>query len=223
MTDRDDRNARSRLLDAAVELFTERGFAATSVREIVEKAGVTKPVLYYHFGSKERIYREILEDTRRALEETLARLQKTEGGARDRLERLFVGLYEWFEENRSWVRFLNAASWGPPQGAPALDLDAFDRRVLDGIRAIVKAGVDAGELRKADPDDITFALIGVLVFSMDVQLAHPDWGRGKASLVRLLDLVFQGVETPAIPRRRPRAETSEAPRALPRSPRRPRP
>jgi TetR/AcrR family transcriptional regulator len=38
---------RKRLLKAALELFTKKGFAATSVREIVEIAGVTKPVLYY--------------------------------------------------------------------------------------------------------------------------------------------------------------------------------
>jgi TetR/AcrR family transcriptional regulator len=46
-----------RVLQAAVHLFATKGLAATSVREIVEAAGTTKPTLYYHFGSKEGICR----------------------------------------------------------------------------------------------------------------------------------------------------------------------
>ena len=48
-------SVRKRLMDAAFHLFTNRGYAATSVREIVEMAGVTKPSLYYHFESKDGI------------------------------------------------------------------------------------------------------------------------------------------------------------------------
>ena len=53
-------SVRQRLMDSAVLLFTNRGYAATSVREIVEMAGVTKPALYYHFESKEGIYLAIV-------------------------------------------------------------------------------------------------------------------------------------------------------------------
>ena len=44
--------ARDRIRKAAIGLFTEKGYAACSTREICERAGVTKPVLYYHFHSK---------------------------------------------------------------------------------------------------------------------------------------------------------------------------
>ena len=49
-------NARARLLETATELFAEKGYAGASVREIVEKAGVSKPVLYYYFKSKEGLF-----------------------------------------------------------------------------------------------------------------------------------------------------------------------
>ena len=54
-------NARQRLLETATELFAEKGYAGTSVREIVDRAGVSKPVLYYYFKSKEGLYYAILE------------------------------------------------------------------------------------------------------------------------------------------------------------------
>ncbi|HXW33473.1 MAG TPA: TetR/AcrR family transcriptional regulator [Acidimicrobiales bacterium] len=48
-------STRERILDVALDLFTEKGFDSTSLREIAEKLGVTKAALYYHFASKDDI------------------------------------------------------------------------------------------------------------------------------------------------------------------------
>jgi AcrR family transcriptional regulator len=48
-------STRDRILDAALDLFTEKGFDGTSLREIAERLGVTKAALYYHFASKDDI------------------------------------------------------------------------------------------------------------------------------------------------------------------------
>ena len=50
-----------RILQKALELFSEKGYDATSVREICEAAGITKPTLYHFYGSKEGVYRAIVE------------------------------------------------------------------------------------------------------------------------------------------------------------------
>lgn len=52
---------RAQLLDVSRELFAERGFDATSIEEIAHRAGVSKPIVYEHFGSKEGIY-EVVKD-----------------------------------------------------------------------------------------------------------------------------------------------------------------
>ena len=46
---------RRRILDAATELFNERGYAGTSIRDITERLGMTKGALYYHFASKDEL------------------------------------------------------------------------------------------------------------------------------------------------------------------------
>ncbi|MGK5683802.1 TetR/AcrR family transcriptional regulator [Actinoplanes sp. URMC 104] len=56
-------SAREEILDAAAELFAERGYAATSTRMIAEKVGVRQASLYYHFRTKEQILAELLEST----------------------------------------------------------------------------------------------------------------------------------------------------------------
>jgi AcrR family transcriptional regulator len=53
---------RRQLLDVALEVFAERGYHATSMNDVAERAGVTKPVLYQHFRSKRALYLELLED-----------------------------------------------------------------------------------------------------------------------------------------------------------------
>lgn len=52
---------RAQLLDVSRALFAERGFEATSIEEIAHRAGVSKPIVYEHFGSKEGIY-EVVKD-----------------------------------------------------------------------------------------------------------------------------------------------------------------
>ena len=67
---------RSALSAAARQLFTERGYAATSTSEIVERAGVTRGALYHHFAAKDELFRAVFEQlegevTRRVAEEAL--------------------------------------------------------------------------------------------------------------------------------------------------------
>ena len=114
-----------RLIDAAVLLFTTRGYAATSVREIVEMAGVTKPALYYHFESKEGIYLAILEELVKIADDGIAASRVAHGTARERLEAFLLGIYALFETKKAWVRMINAIFRGPAQGAPPFDFETF--------------------------------------------------------------------------------------------------
>ena len=191
-------SVRKRLMDAAILLFTTRGYAATSVREIVEIAGVTKPALYYHFQSKDGIYLAILEDLVRIADEAIAASLVETGTARERLEGFLVGIFETFEKNKSAVRMINAVFWGPAQGVPPFDFDTFHQKLLAVLGRIVAEGVASGELRAVSPEDATLALMGVLSFNMDLTLAHPELGLGKDGFRRVLDLVFAGVAAPAL-------------------------
>jgi AcrR family transcriptional regulator len=74
------------LLDVAVCVFAERGFHATSMNDVAQSAGVTKPVLYQHFGSKRDLYREILEDGGAQLRELLAKATADADGPREQVD-----------------------------------------------------------------------------------------------------------------------------------------
>ncbi len=188
-----DGPVRDRLLRAAVALFSTRGYAATSIREVVEAAGVTKPALYYHFQSKEGIYRAILQDVQRTVEATVAATQGDSGTVRARVERLFLAVYEIFELEKAAVRFLNSVFWGPKQGVPPCDFRELERSFTKRLEALVSAGMGSGELRRADPGDVARLLASLLSHTMDMALAFPKLAPGKAGLRRALDLAFMGL------------------------------
>ncbi|WP_327588362.1 TetR/AcrR family transcriptional regulator [Nonomuraea sp. NBC_00507] len=62
---------RADIQQAALTLFTERGYDATSMREIAEQIGITKAALYYHFDSKEAIVLSLFQENMRALDDLL--------------------------------------------------------------------------------------------------------------------------------------------------------
>jgi AcrR family transcriptional regulator len=188
-----DEGARHRLLVAATRLFARTGYAATSVREIVEAAGVTKPVLYYYFQSKEGLYLAILEETTRVMETTIAEAVAAGGSACARIEGLLARMVALVQEHIDTVRLIHSVFYGPPQGAPQFDFEMFHHRLVAAVRGLVVEGTANGELRPGDPDDVTWALLGAFEVANGLELHHPNLHFGADGLRRLLTLIFDGV------------------------------
>jgi TetR/AcrR family transcriptional regulator len=190
-----DARTRSRLIRAAVQVFDKKGYDAASVREIVEMAGVTKPALYYHFGSKEGLLKAILTAGAREFENTIAPALERQGSARERLTALCEDLYGVFTQNLSFVRVTHAVFLGPTDIAPDFDFSVYETAIVNAMDQIVRDGQANGEVRAGSPQDIALALLGVVTEVFGRHL-HPRMDQlGVAGLRRLLDLVFDGVLT----------------------------
>ncbi len=189
-----DQRARERLLRAAADVFDRKGYAAASVREIVERAGITKPVLYYHYGSKEGILVAILEEGARQLTSGIARVVDGPGSVRQRIGGVCEVVYSLFKENLPAVRVAHAVYFGPREGWPAFDLAKFEAAFLVPLRALVEEGIAKGELRTAPVDDIVVAINGVIEGCTDLELNHPHARpMGLDGIQRVLDLIFEGL------------------------------
>jgi AcrR family transcriptional regulator len=125
------------LLEVACEVFAERGFHATSMEEIAEAAGVTKPVLYQHFPSKRGLYLELLADVDVQLVRavTTATAEATTG--RERVERGFAEYFRFVAEHRAAFRLLFGASVrNDPEFAEIAD------RAVEQVSMLVTALID---------------------------------------------------------------------------------
>nr|WP_298331459.1 TetR/AcrR family transcriptional regulator [Haloactinopolyspora sp.] len=97
---------RGQLLDIGRALFAERGFDGTSIEEVATRANVSKPVVYEHFGGKEKLYAVVVD---REMEELLNRITTALGSAthpRVVLERAALALLDYIEASTDGFRIL---------------------------------------------------------------------------------------------------------------------
>ena len=92
--------SRERILTTAISLFSERGFAGTSVAEVCERAGVVKTAVYWHFDSKEGLLEAALERVASTWIEQIRASVEQVGGIAARLDRFISGL-RWLVLERS--------------------------------------------------------------------------------------------------------------------------
>ncbi|HEX3827334.1 MAG TPA: TetR/AcrR family transcriptional regulator [Sporichthyaceae bacterium] len=96
---------REQLLDVGRRLFAERGFEGTSVEEIAAKAGVSKPVVYEHFGGKEGLYAVVVDRETQFLQGKLTEAL-SHGEGRELLEKAALALLEYIETSTDGFRIL---------------------------------------------------------------------------------------------------------------------
>jgi AcrR family transcriptional regulator len=89
---------REQLLDVALEVFARQGYHQASMNDIAEAAGVTKPVLYQHFESKQELYLELLQDVSTRLQQAVLEATAVATGPRDQVERGFRAFFEWMAD-----------------------------------------------------------------------------------------------------------------------------
>src|SRR3954451_2996698 len=180
------------MLAVAERAFAQRGFHAASVDAIAEAAGISKPMVYAYFGSKDGLYRACMAAARERLLETL-REQVDPDAPPD--QQLWHGLLAFFtfveRHGDSWSVMLGdvTAGTGP---SPAAGADI--RREMAGLvsdllrRAAAAEGLDVGELA----EQIARALIGAGE-SLAVWWAdHPEEPAEKVALV-LMNFAWNGL------------------------------
>jgi len=103
------RERREQLLDVGRALFAQKGFEATSIEEIAARAGVSKPVVYEHFGGKEGLYAVVVD---REMSDLLERLTSAlqVGHPRKLVEQAALSLLTYIEEQTDGFRILSRDS-----------------------------------------------------------------------------------------------------------------
>jgi TetR/AcrR family transcriptional regulator len=185
--------ARERLLTAALKLFNEKGYSATSVREIVEAAGVTKPVLYYYFGNKEGIYVELMDSSYSTFESLIAGVEAVDGSAEEKIIAFCGNIFTASKQRLPLVRLIYSMYYGPPQGAPHFDFERYSMQMLEVIRQMVGAGVASGELRENNIADVSRAVMAIVTSAVNEQLTRMEYKLDQDGMVRTLRLLMSGI------------------------------
>jgi AcrR family transcriptional regulator len=138
---------RTLIVEAAGRLFGERGYEGTRIDEIAAAAGVTKPIVYRHFGSKRDLYLSLLDRHRDDLAGFVASMP-TEGSTEERLRSVLETWLDYVEaRSYAWKMLFRDAGGGPEIAARRGEVHARARTVLvELIRSLATAPPKRREL-----------------------------------------------------------------------------
>ena len=126
---------RAQILDVGRGVFSERAFELASMDDIAQRAGISKPILYEHFGSKEGLYAAIVE---REMEDLVARvsLALSSGTSRERWNRAVVAFVDYVETQPAGFEVLTReAPSGVGRRGLTRVIDQLAERVGDALRS----------------------------------------------------------------------------------------
>lgn len=176
---------------AAARLFANRGFDATSVREIVAEAGVTKPTLYYHYGSKEGLGQALLSGPVTGLVDGIAALAEAPMGPLERQSAILDAQFDFFRAEPDRARFMFGLIFGPKVGSLADGLQRIISRMDGPHRRAAEGLVDAGLISGDRLDAWVVAVKGLaMAYMMQILYRGVDPGPGLAD--RLVGDLLEG-------------------------------
>ena len=187
-----DTDTREKLMTAALGLFTEKGFAGASTREIVKRAGVTKPTLYYYFPSKEDLYQVLIEDDFGRFNGALAGIAGRPGTAPERLVGVATYCLEHCRKRPQEVKLTLMALYRGDTFAPEVDIVTPAMASIGIIAGVIREGMDSGEFRAGDPMILGTFILSVLHGQMMAILK----GSGQIKLARpeeIIELFLNGI------------------------------
>ncbi|MHB8574222.1 MAG: TetR/AcrR family transcriptional regulator [Dehalococcoidia bacterium] len=155
-------SVKARILASAIEEFTALGYHGSSLRSIAERSRATKPMIYYHYQGKDGLYAAVVNDQIARLEAHIRIGVAERGDAVGRLEAFARAYLE------SFVFDFPMLAVGlrelPTLPAPVFEeiAGAHGRMVVAQLKAILRDGIDSGELRALDVDNCCRAIIGIM-------------------------------------------------------------
>jgi AcrR family transcriptional regulator len=146
---------REQLLEVALDVFARAGYHATSMNEVAEAAGVTKPVLYQHFSSKRELYLELLRDVGDRLMAAIGKATAEAGTPHKQVERGFQAYFKFVAEERdAFVLLFGSGARRDEEFSAAVK--SVERTIAEAIAVLIDADIDADHRR-----NLAFGLVGL--------------------------------------------------------------
>lgn len=192
---------RAAIIQAAMKLFSERGFRGTTTREIASAVGVSEPVLYQHFPSKGDLYTAIIETAmnRDQYTEVERMLSSAEQSPRVLLKRLALEAAQWHRGNEDYVRLIYFSALERHELADLAN-KVHAARFFELVACYMQREMETGRLRAGDARLVARTYLGVIGDACKQRLLHGcdpllD-GELETVLPQLVDVLLDGLEVP---------------------------
>ena len=132
---------RVQLIEVAAALFAERGFRSTTMDDVAEAAGVTKPLLYQHFSSKKALYLELVDAIAQKILDAISEATMRAEGGRQQVEYSLNAYFSLVVEDRASIQLLYDRDRGDDDDLGRA-LDRVERALVAAVDPLIDAGLD---------------------------------------------------------------------------------
>jgi AcrR family transcriptional regulator len=190
------------ILDAALDLFVEKGFAATRLEDVAQRAGVSKGTVYLYFDSKEDLFKAVIRSGMvRAIEEAERRVAAYSGSAADLLRELYTAW--WQNIGGTKLAGIPKLMISEAQNFPDLARFYYEEVIQRGSQLFartIERGIERGEFRRVNVDHTVRAMVSPLIMRAILEhsflpCAGPEDFDVPAYFEHTLGLVLDGLRT----------------------------
>jgi AcrR family transcriptional regulator len=181
---------RERITRAAVSLFREKGFAATTVDEIATRADVAKGTFFNYFPRKEAVLAGFAHESLVALQDHAAQLMNEQRPTREKLLELFLaGAHLYVNDPEIWLHTYLEMMKGPVSAL--VEVDSWAQR---NISAVIAQGQSAGDIRTDhSPERLAYMLRSVFFFTTLSWLYCPEMFQFEDEMRTRLEIALDGL------------------------------
>lgn len=186
-----DAPMRERFLEVALGLFSENGYAGTSVSAIVAAAGVTQPMLYYYFANKQALFEALIEKALVGYDQLLQHDLPAGLSAREQLVELCRQGLLASERNSILTKLLFSLAFSHSAEVNVCErVDAVIQRFLTSLEEIIRRGIASGEIMDVDSRDLAWAIYSVMFKAMETSLVKSPIQLGIDGMTRILETIL---------------------------------
>ncbi len=189
-------DTRGEILAVAEKCFAASGFGGTSINELAAATRYTKPVLYYHFGSKAGLFNALLEQ---AYDECFAIVEAAAGKSvslEDQLVNILAGMFDFLRDRQDLTRLAFAEAFAAPKEMPkALKHDKRRKRNFEFMQKLIEAGIKRGELNPTfSVHALTCGIYGALSFYLMASVIFPGTKLNRKTATEVVALYLNGAK-----------------------------
>lgn len=190
----DANDSRQAVLEAAIAAFASKGYAGTSVQDILSATGLSKPTLYYYFQSKAGLFQAILnfayDESYRLISERAAAVV----GCEQKLVEIACGLFEFTARRHHLMRLVLSTAFASPEELPVDAIHPQKRtRFFDFVKQTVADAQASGELQQRfTPEELAHGILGAITHQVRSSLLQVGAPLDRQRATAIVALFLEG-------------------------------
>lgn len=182
---------KSAIFSSAIKVFSNNGYNGATMDEIASNAGVAKGTLYYHFKSKEDIFKYIIVEGVELMKNEIDEATEKEKNPLEKLKAVCKAQLNLIYKNKDFFKVIASQLWG--KEVRQLELRDIMRCYITHIEEFVKAAMEVGSIKKGNSLFVAYAFLGTLCSVSLYEVVNARDENINNVIENLMDYILNGI------------------------------